>query len=88
MRNGARGSAPRRPRGSFESASWGLGVGGDGGSWGVGAAARDVRRGPIRARSTFRPGPLLAILGTALLTTGTALHPMQADPAVAEAAFA
>ena len=42
----------------------------------------------MRARSTFPPGPLLAVLGAGLLTVGTALHPMQAAPAVAEAAFA
>jgi hypothetical protein len=42
----------------------------------------------MNARSTFRLGPLLSILGVALLVIGTVLHPMQADPAVAEAAFA
>jgi hypothetical protein len=35
-----------------------------------------------------RLGPLLAILGVVLLLIGTVLHPMQADPAVAEAAYA
>ena len=42
----------------------------------------------MHARSTSRPGPLLGFLGVGLLAAGTALHPMQADPAVAEAAFA
>jgi hypothetical protein len=42
----------------------------------------------MHARSTFRPGPLLAVLGVGLLIIGTVLHPMQADPAMAEAAFA
>ncbi len=49
---------------------------------------RGVRRGPMHIRSTFRLGPLLAVLGVTLLVIGTVLHPMQADPAVAEAAFA
>src|SRR3954466_7127618 len=42
----------------------------------------------MHARSTFRLGPLLAITGVGLLIIGTVLHPMQADPAIAEAAFA
>ena len=42
----------------------------------------------MHARSTFRPGPLLAVFGVGLLIIGTVLHPMQADPAMAEAAFA
>jgi hypothetical protein len=42
----------------------------------------------MHARSAFRPGPLLAVLGVGFLIIGTLLHPMQADPAVAEAAFA
>ena len=42
----------------------------------------------MHARSTFRLGPLLAILGVGLLIIGTVLHPMQADPGAAEAAFA
>lgn len=42
----------------------------------------------MRARSTFQPGPLLAVLGVGLLIIGTVLHPMQADPAMAEVAFA
>ena len=42
----------------------------------------------MHARSAFRLGPLLAVIGVALLIVGTALHPMQADPAVAEVAFA
>ena len=37
---------------------------------------------------TSRLGPLLAIDGVVLLLAGTVLHPMQADPAVAEAAYA
>src|SRR3954454_22083579 len=42
----------------------------------------------MHTRSTFRLGPPLAVTGVGLLIVGTALHPMQADPAVAEAAFA
>ena len=42
----------------------------------------------MRARTAFRLHPLLAFVGAGLLTIGTALHPMGADPAVAEAAFA
>ena len=42
----------------------------------------------MHTRSTVRLGPLLAVLGVTLLVIGTVLHPMQADPAVAEAAFA
>src|SRR5215211_5861474 len=41
----------------------------------------------MHTRSTFRLGPLLAVTGVGLLIVGTALHPMQADPAVTEAAF-
>ena len=37
---------------------------------------------------TSRLGPLLAFVGVVLLLTGTVLHPMQADPVMAEAAFA
>src|SRR3954469_17053145 len=48
----------------------------------------DVWRCLMCARSTFQPGPLLAVLGVGLLIIGTVLHPMQADPAMAEAAFA
>jgi hypothetical protein len=32
----------------------------------------------MHARSTFRSGPLLAVLGVGLLIIGTVLHPMQA----------
>jgi hypothetical protein len=42
----------------------------------------------MHTRLAFRSGPFLAVLGAGFLITGTALHPMQADPAVAEAAFA
>src|SRR3954451_3492227 len=45
-------------------------------------------RSPMHTRSTFRLGPPLAVTGVGLLIVGTALHPMQADPAVAAAAFA
>jgi hypothetical protein len=41
----------------------------------------------MQARSQFRPGPLLAFLGVGFLTVGTMLHPMQADPNLAVAAF-
>jgi hypothetical protein len=42
----------------------------------------------MHVRPTFRLGSLLAFVGVGLLAIGTALHPMQADPAVADAAFA
>ncbi|HJS85898.1 MAG TPA: hypothetical protein VJ779_10600 [Acetobacteraceae bacterium] len=42
----------------------------------------------MRALSKFRPGPLLAIFGAGFLLVGTMLHPMQADPNQAAAAFA
>src|SRR3954453_8314279 len=45
-------------------------------------------KGPMHSRSTVPLGPLLAVLGVGLLIIGTVLHPMQADPAVAEVAFA
>jgi hypothetical protein len=41
----------------------------------------------MHARLTFRPGPLLAVLGAGFLIVGTMLHPMQADPSLAVAAF-
>src|SRR3954469_5828730 len=42
----------------------------------------------MHACLTLRPVPLLAVFGVGLLILGTVLHPMQADPAIAEAAFA
>lgn len=42
----------------------------------------------MHASSTSRLGPLLGFLGVGLLFLGTVLHPMDADPAVPEAAFA
>src|SRR4051794_20364240 len=41
----------------------------------------------MHACLTLRLGPLLAVFGVGLLILGTVLHPMQANPAVAEAAF-
>lgn len=42
----------------------------------------------MRVRSPSRLGPPLAVLGAGLLLVGTLLHPMEADPNIATAAFA